>query len=369
MATANLFDDYRTDVSKLHVSYYRRTGAAFRDARKRIFGRSRKAGVASVASGGFEAATTLVIPTMAAVGEFCAGGAVCAALAGPWGAIGAGLVGLGAFAYSQKTDRETAHRKLQPYVWSLIDDQKPESIPEGKEKEVFNAALTLLSDGHSQIHGIHSKFESNKQMVTPFFNEVSKVQQDNSRFLHEIWNGMARIWDMRGSAAAPTLNQINQVAVKMRSGNQKVAQQWRAGQGSGGVIFNYMRRLVHVGNYLQSGQVVSHMLQTKMANSSSPTPALLEVDPLTNYPLAATSREVLNEVSSALIHIEMYACILQDWGDRLHDRLGDSKLQRTVRFDDSKDLEVTSGSHAAFLAPLKTKFGVNWFEESTDPTG
>ena len=206
-------------------------------------------------------------------------------------------------------------------------------------------------------------------MVTPVFNEVSKVQQDNSRFLHEIWNGMARIWDMRGSAAAPTLTQIHQVAVKMRSGNQKVAQQWRAGQGSGGVIFNYMRRLVHVGNYLQSGQVVSHMLQTKMANSSSPTPALLEVDPLTHYPLAATSREVLNEVSSALIHIEMYARILQDWGDRLHDRLGDSKLQRTVRFDDSKDLEVISGSHAAFLTPLKTKFGVNWFEESTAPTG
>lgn len=371
MSSANLFQDYRADVTKLHVGRFRRTGAAFRDARKRIFGRSKADAATSVTGMGFETATTIVVPTLAAMGEFAVGGAVCVALAGPWGAIGAGVVGLSALAYSQKTDRESAHRKLQPYVWSMIDSDPPTPISLGKEKEVFNAALSLLSDGHSQIHGMGTKFNTAKDPFDKLFRLASRVQVSNLNGCQRIIALARRYPRHQPRRVSPQYMQrkradfalITRVVRQMSSDNSLVAKAWDDGQASGGCVFNYMRRLVHIGNYLQAGHVVSHMMgKTLTPTSAAP---FLPVDALANYPIAQTSRQVLEQLSTALICIQMYSRLVV-----YYSQYTDSTIRASAAFDPAQHLSVIHEAPRELLKRVKTAhFRRYWLADPSDPPG
>jgi len=340
-----------------------------------MFGRSKAAGATSVAGLGFETAATIVVPTMAAMGEFMVGGAVCVALAGPWGAIGAGVVGLSALAYSQKTDRESAHRKLQPYVWSLIDPKPPVQVPQDKKKEIFNAALSLLSDGHSQIHSLGSKYQTAAHPFGRFFQNVSDAQTQNFKKCRQIYF-LARDykWHIQRQPSRPSaqfdrkknnlLVQIGTLVREMEAENRHVAKEWNDGRASGGFVFNYMRRIVHIGNYLQSGHVVSHMMGKALA-PTSPAPFLSD-DPLVNYPIVQYTRDVLDQISTSLICIQMYARLVEVYSRGLPQH-----IRASAAFIPAQHVAVISEAPIGLLKRVKrAQFRNCWIvDQQTDPRG
>lgn len=200
-----------------------------------------------------------------------------AAVGGPQVAITAGVVGLALFVKSVYSNREHTHEQLTPFMWSLIDDVPP-------EKNISNIvdlgdaaghALNLLTDGPAQFKLLGSKLQEAETKFDKFFVDLFKIyevlekksrfkpSEDRIEHIHSIWITLNSAQKKRD--ADFVLNLYADISPKWVEGQGKIEKAKK----QGGEIFEYMRRLVHTGNYLQCAHLVHMYAMNKLKKNTT----------------------------------------------------------------------------------------------------
>ena len=204
--------------------------------------------------------------------------AAIAALTGPQAAVTAGVVGIVLFAKSTYSNREAAHVELNRYCWSLIDDMPPTETFATPQKlsEAAGAALTLMDDGKNQIKLMAAKMAS----VTSEIEKLNKKLMDNETRIGGLSKDPAQ--------RAATIASIDRIKRESQELIDK-------GNAQGGAIYNYVRRLVHMGNYFQAPLIIAMAMKEKHSPSSSVGRAF--PDYFANTALGDASRRYLAELA------------------------------------------------------------------------
>lgn len=168
-------------------------------------------------------------------------GAFAVAASGPIAAGALGVVGIILAAKASYSNRDAAHKKLMPHVWSYIDDEAPEPITEGNKKDVAAAALSLISDGQPQMRLKDSKLNEREKAFVSFWTKYQKVSISHASYNHGMKGELVMIAVYRNEPE-----------------RQKLLDKALA---SGGAIYEYMRRLGHLANYMQAPMVFGKVMQ------------------------------------------------------------------------------------------------------------
>jgi DNA-binding ferritin-like protein (Dps family) len=180
---------------------------------------------------------------------------VVAAMAGPQAGIVLGVVGLLSLVHGTLSDRESAHKKLAKYVWTMVDTDKPElDICSGTENlfKAAEAAATLLNDGKNQIALLPDKL---KKAEDGFKNFVTKFRDLNKDF----YNAVGHLCRTKGEGELENARALRSSINKMFDENSK----------PGGAAFEYVRRLCHTGNYLQAPYILALAMKEKFLTGSA----------------------------------------------------------------------------------------------------
>ena len=181
------------------------------------------------------------------------------AVGGPQVAVAAAVVGLVVLARSAYSNRDAAHVALAPFVWNLVDYEAPTyQSPTAAQLDVAcSAAMTLLEDGKNQIGLMQTKLMASGTEFGTFCNSLDNKfgvfwqllgDLNKTYNMHHLPNREARILWLRQN--------VNQAATAW-------LQLYATGTSAGGAAYNYVRRVVHAGNYIQAGNLVA--LSMKMA--------------------------------------------------------------------------------------------------------
>lgn len=198
----------------------------------------------------------MVVGAMAIAGYAGAATAAAAAFSGPQAAVSAGVIALVFLAKSAYSNREAAHAELTKYGWSLIDDDPPAKSLSGADlHNAADAALTLIQDGQNQIVLMHNKLLAAKNDLDSFNNRLLSTLSGIDSINPQDPNGPQRRTTMLADCA------------KMVEG----------GMEQGGAINEYVRRIVHTGNYVQAPHIYSLALREKLM------PGTLAAQPFTDY--------------------------------------------------------------------------------------
>ncbi len=197
------------------------------------------------------------------------------AVGGPQVAITAGVISLVALAKGAYSNRESAHEKLIPYVWSLIDPGPPRIDIFNNTtafEEASSAAAYLLKEAESQYSEMGNKLQVAENNFSRFWIEYTKVinilltpQQGG------IWpgEGIMRDYDhltpSKKGFADPIMLKNHE---KCNNAKVKSDEMWERGIKQGGAVFEYIRRLVHIGNYLQCPAILSAATFNKLQANS-----------------------------------------------------------------------------------------------------
>lgn len=231
-------------------------------ADKAVAGVEVASGVGGVMGLGAGAAVLVAEASAAAVG---AAGFV-AAVGGPQIAITAGVIGIGLLVYSSYSNREQLHEDLLPYVWNLIDDTPP-SLPVSIMENLDAAAgiaIGLMDDGPSQFKLMGQKLKSKEDEFEKFWaNEIAPIinyfekkslsepRPDETRILRLI-----RVWNTFPAARGSNKNILAMTYREAAMNFEKMTNIIKEAEQQGGEIFEFMRRLVHTGNYIQISNLV-----------------------------------------------------------------------------------------------------------------
>ena len=184
---------------------------------------------------------------------------VVVAVAGPQVAVTAAVVGLVVLARSAYSNRDAAHEALAPFVWNLVDAEPPTNPnPTGSLLEdACRAAMTLLEDGKNQIGLMQTKLVTSQTEFDMFRATLDKN--------YNLFRHMYNEWDNVGKRAPfpnreATFQRLNQ---SVKQAATVWLQLYDTGFSAGGAAHNYVRRVVHAGNYIQAGNLVA--LSMKMA--------------------------------------------------------------------------------------------------------
>ncbi|MBW6534112.1 MAG: hypothetical protein K0B11_03835 [Mariniphaga sp.] len=272
----NIFSDYRKE-GKIKLSGFtkpfRRVGHSTSNYFKASSKKDLTLGAVSGASNAWSTADIGL--AIAGFTGFAAAGS--AAIALPATSVAVGLVGIAMLAKSTYSNRDAAHEKLRPFVWSLIDDVRPErSIYTDREaqEQASNAAIYLLKEADSQYQIMAGKYENARQNIVKFFdnfyNEIKPLLAGSG-----IWQGDAieQFYERTIPSQRITF-EPKIIEAHIAFNNIKVHSEimWKTATSQGGPVFEYMRRLVHLGNYLQVANILSVSTFAKLSNSSQPDP-------------------------------------------------------------------------------------------------
>jgi len=194
-----------------------------------------------------------------------AAGAFAVTASGPIAAGALGAVGLFLAAESTYSNRESAHNALQPHVWSYIDDEAPKSINDGNAKDVGAAAISLISDGKPQIKLMDGKFQTAENA----FNVFWKSYQENSSALSALGK--------RDRAHVEISLPLCRIACQEDEMRSKILENAFNPEGA---AYNFIRRLIHFGNYMQAPIVAGKVMQkddTPLIDLATTVPAVNDV--------------------------------------------------------------------------------------------
>jgi hypothetical protein len=228
-----------------------------------------------------------------------------AVVCGPATAILLGVGSLAYLAYNKYSDREGAHERLRPYVYNLIDDVKPahnlwedSNTPVQKQHlaNATSAALYLLKEGDSQYQLMGKKLQDAQATFNTFWNGelnhalTQLANFDNEKLpdlkIHVNYSGE----DMRDPVKRGNYNKGIDLAIALDKARKYKASVWPAAIVQDGAVFEFMRRLIHLGNYLQASAIV-HYATFKTLNNRNPqgfiSPSIAATQPNLNPPLIA----------------------------------------------------------------------------------
>lgn len=181
-------------------------------------------------------------------------GAVAMAMTGPIGGSVLAILAMAKLAIDTYSDREKAHAELTPFVWSFIDDRAPKKFLEVNEEQMIKvgaATLSLIERGKSQLTRMQAK----------------------------------------SAAAERTFNALLSAFERTRTPTERLSLYERECQ-PGGAIFEYMRRLVHMANYLQAFTIYEKIMR---ADKSALEDFALKM------PSVGKARQTLSTLSNQII--------------------------------------------------------------------
>ena len=165
------------------------------------------------------------------------GVALVTVASGPATAAGLALISLGLAAKSAFSNREQAHERLNGYVWTYIDAKQPKALNEDAKK----AAIYLVMQGQSQANILADKLKSRDEKWRAFVKKFDELTIPHLN-LHQSFQGM-------------TDAQKREVVIAVCETNDEAKDLLDKAVGSGGVAVEFMRRLIHAGNYVQSYRI------------------------------------------------------------------------------------------------------------------
>ena len=169
--------------------------------------------------------------------------AFAAAMTGPAAGVALGVIGIALAAKAMYSNREAAHTALTPYMYSLIDAAAPTALPADKPalEKLGGAALSLITDGQAQVAQGHGKLASAETGFNNFLRSYTEISRWHKKFKTDRQPG-------------------NKLLVLQNE--QKRQDLIATAEKQGGAIFEYMRRLVHFGNYLQVFEFFGKVLKS-----------------------------------------------------------------------------------------------------------
>jgi hypothetical protein len=244
----NLFSHF-TQPGTVRVSKFRRIRHSASNKIRSTKGSAKSAAGGALLSGAGYASSGATIATgelaTASAGWGVAAGASAGTFAltvasGPVAAASLTMIGLVLTAKSAFSNRDRAHEKLNSgYVWTYIDDTRPTKTT--IDKDAKEAATHLVMDGKSQLNIMADKLRNREEKWRAFVQKFDELTNP-----HMIWhNSFQRLKDV------DRLNVANAVG----DAHNGVIDFFDKAMASGGVGYEFMRRLVHAGNYVQSYRI------------------------------------------------------------------------------------------------------------------
>lgn len=234
-----------------------------------------------------------------------AGTAFVVAVGGPQVAVTAGVVGLALLVRDAYSNRDRRHEALIPYVWSLIDDEPPAiNILDGQNsaelEKAAALAIYLMKEADSQFEGMGNKLRTAELNFDNFIKSYKQTIDILLKKNGDKWVGETCMQAYQAKTQFLTLPERTFVDPEMREAFEifnkakiESEKMWNDACKQGNPVFEFMRRLSHVGNYFQCAHIINVSIFTKLGNSSGFT----NEDPLKKWIGAAFYRDKLKEIS------------------------------------------------------------------------
>lgn len=203
--------------------------------------------------------------------------AASAAIAGSMGtaALILGVIALGYAIYTLHTNRDGDHEALTDYVWTLLDDREPikkiwktsysshigafgDAATLDQQHTVLKAAIGLLKTADSQYKLMGDKLKEATEGYKNFLVEYETLAE--KLIITDVI-----VNEFKSNASKETYSKELKDALALIV---QLTEKWTAAEKEGGKIFEYMRRLIHVGNYLQCAALVDYLTMFKMNQAS-----------------------------------------------------------------------------------------------------
>ncbi|BCG63645.1 MAG: hypothetical protein methR_P1373 [Methyloprofundus sp.] len=222
------------------------------------------------------------------------------AVGGPQVAITLGVVSLVGIAKGSYSNREAAHKKLQPYVWSLIDDEAPKQNIWGSAENLekaASAAAYLMKDAKSQYAQMGSKLKQAQEKFNSFWDSykllIEHLIMEDRRSGQWVYESIINRPHGMGNA---DLGAIGNTFREIHNDKVKANAEWDKATKRGGAVFEFMRRLVHVGNYLQCAGIIQEATFASLNKGGTVDPG----DVLYRWEGAQEYRRSLKEISDVI---------------------------------------------------------------------
>jgi hypothetical protein len=234
-----------------------------------------------------------------------AGSAFVAAVGGPQVAITAGVMGLALMVREAYSNREKHHENLIPYVWSAIDDVPPKinilaSGQSGHLDKAANQALYLMKEGAAQFEVMGKKLKAAEDKFEKFIVDYFALTLALNAKQNGKWVGTALTdeWKVKRNAVPPSQRgAYDDQVIKAFEAFDKVKiagdKMWGDACKQGNAIFELMRRLSHVGNYLQCAHIINVATFTRLGSGIP----WANTDPLAHWTGAPYYRARLKKIS------------------------------------------------------------------------
>lgn len=234
-----------------------------------------------------------------------AGTAFVVAVGGPQVAVTAGVVGLALLVRDAYSNRDRRHEALIPYVWSLIDDEPPAiNILDGQNsaelEKAAALAIYLMKEADSQFEGMGNKLRTAELNFDNFINSYKQTISILTAQNGGKWVGDACMHEYKTKSSSLTIPERSFLDQEMRNifgvmNKAKIDSEkmWNDACKQGNPVFEFMRRLSHVGNYFQCAHIINISIFTKLGNSQGFT----NEDPLKKWMGATFYRDKLKEIS------------------------------------------------------------------------
>ena len=241
-ANPDLFSKYK-NPAQIKVSTFRKMAHS---ASNKISSMSKKSVGATLVEQGNNAVAVMAIGSSIAVAASSTA-AFAVAMTGPAAGIALGVIGIALVAKSMYSNRETAHAALTPYMFSLIDSTAPTPLPADKPslEKLGGAALSLITDSQAQVSQGQSKLASAETAFNAWLRSYGEANR---------WHQRYKVDKQPGNKALVVEHEPARQALVTNA------------EKSGGAIFEYMRRLVHFGNYIQIFEFFGKVLKGDTAS-------------------------------------------------------------------------------------------------------
>ncbi len=236
--------------------------------------------------------------------------AFAVAVGGPQVAITLGVVALAGVVKGTYSNRDNAHRKLQPYVWTLIDDERPaQNIWSDQEalKKAASAAAYLLKQAGSQYEQMGNKLSQAQEKFNVFWGKYQRQVAPLTVKKNGEWVGKTIMDAWKSGRNAATKENQALYDEKILEGFEvlnkakiNADKMWADANKQGNEVFEFMRRLIHVGNYIQCAGIVEQATFISLNGQGVTDPG----DVLLRWQGAKDYRKSLKEISDIVEEVE-----------------------------------------------------------------
>ncbi len=314
----------------------------------------------TVASQSVNAATALSTGATIAIVAGATTGAFVTVVAAPLAAAIVGVTGLGLVGYmtarSVYSDRDGAHEKLGPHVWSLIDDLPPEKpIWEGaacingtiqaqsistKDAEenmdtARQVALYLMTEGQAQFKLMGPKLKTAQDNFDTWWNQIYEPLITD--FVVETSIGYRRnAMDIRDYSTSPDnaskarkWDRLKTSAEKANKANKAYTDSSKQGR----PLFEYMRCIIQTGNYLQCANIVHYSTFVKLNKKTNFQSSAVKTGQGIQHASVSATTTLKTDPGDMLIHWDMTTPIRETFthrSDRI--KLAKNNMEKITNF-------------------------------------